>query len=87
MSSSKDEFVKKLRREAKEESDLLQIQHEMKKAKYDKQKVYNLVKDLSPMQRKKLKEMYIEQNNKLKYDLVSYKNKIIEIRKRLNNKN
>lgn len=63
---------------------LLKIQDKLERRGINTENALELTKDLSEEQKQKLEKLYQDQINKLELSLENYKNKIISIRKKLN---
>lgn len=62
---------------------LLKIQKELERIGINKKNVFELTKELTEIQKKKLLELYKEQINSLNISINNYKGRIIKIRKSL----
>ena len=64
-------------------SKLLKIQDELERRGINEKNAFELTKDLSEEQKKKLETLYKDQIKEFELSLENYKNKIISIRKKL----
>lgn len=86
--NSKNSFFKSIKiDEDPDKAKLLKIQDELEKRGINKKNAFELTRDLSKEQRQKLETLYKEQINEFELSIKNYKNKIINIRKKLAQKN
>ena len=79
-----NEFFNRLRiQQDPDEKILLNIQKEIKKSNFDKKVIKRSIENLSSKQKEKLKQLYNNQNQELKNNLIECKNKIISIKKKM----
>ena len=79
-----ENYINSIRKEEENYKFLKQIQEEISISGNNKDKVIETTKDLSESQRQKLLNLYKEEINNLKQDIEIYKNRIINIRKKIN---
>lgn len=81
-------FVKSIKfEEDPEKKMLLKIQDDFEKMGINRENAYKLTKDLTDSQKVKLENLYIEQIKNYEISINNYKNKIIDMRKKLAQKN
>lgn len=86
--NNKNSFFKSIKiDEDPDEAKLLKIQDELEKRGINKKNAFELTKDLSEEQKRKLEILYKEQINEFELSIKNYKNKIIDIRRKLAQKN
>ena len=86
--NSKNSFFKSIKiDEDPEKAKLSKIQDELEKRGINKKNAFELTRDLSKEQRQKLETLYKEQINEFELSIKNYKHKIINIRKKLAQKN
>ena len=77
-------FVESLRVEFDSDKEkLLKIKHNLELNGINEENIIMLTKDLNDVQKKKLEDMYKEDNIRLELSIQRYKNKFINIRKKL----
>ena len=83
-SNKEDLFLKSIKFEEDPDTvKLLKIQDELERRGINAKNAFELTKDLSEEQKQKLETLYKEQIKKYKLSLENYKNKIISIRKKI----
>ena len=83
-SNKEDLFLKSIKVEEDPDTvKLLKIQDELERRGINAKNAFELTKDLSEEQKQKLETLYKEQIKKYKLSLENYKNKIISIRKKI----
>ncbi len=79
-----NEFFNRLRiQQDPDEKILLNIQKEIKESNFDKKVIKRSIENLSSKQKEKLEQLYNNQNQELKNNLIECKNKIISIKKKM----
>ncbi len=66
--------------------DIKRIQNKIEDGEITPEKVLNIIKSLNENERQMLKELYIRQIQSYNTSIEKHKNKILKIRKKLNNK-
>ena len=86
--NNKNSFFKTIKiDEDPDKAKLLKIQEELEKRGINEKNAFELRKDLSEEQKQKLETLYKEQIKEFELSIENYKNKIINIRRKLAQKN
>lgn len=86
--NNKNSFFKTIKiDEDPDKAKLLKIQEELEKRGINEKNVFELTKGLSEEQKQKLETLYKEQIKEFELSIENYKNKIINIRRKLAQKN
>ena len=86
--NNKNSFFKTIKiDENPDKAKLLKIQEELEKRGINEKNAFELTKDLSEEQKQKLETLYKEQIKEFELSIENYKNKIINIRRKLAQKN